>query len=169
MHSSSAAFRVSYRFEGISGGDEIGFFSAYNHIPVTTGSYEEVEQLHGGLFANWHFADLKVITEFNFLSNDLINPASVAIITEDFSNMYIMADYSLNSKWNVYSRLEDTFDEENSQYLNYFSKFVTKRSLMGVRYSINRNQIIKFEINESELFSGDDYRQLAVQWSFVYP
>jgi len=168
-HNTSVAFRVSYRFEGISGGDEVGFFSAYNHIPITTGLNDEAEQLHGGLFANWHFSDLKLISEFNFIRNDLINSSSVAIITEDFSNMYIMADYSLNNKWNVYSRLEDTYDEENNEYLSYFTKFVTKRNLMGVRYSINRNQIIKFEINKSKLFSGEDYRQLAVQWSFVYP
>jgi len=165
----SLAFKLSYHFEAFTGGNEIGLMGSSNHISGKDGIIIENEQLLLGAFANWYFSDLHMISELYLINNDMTNQSSVINGTDEFYNGYIIADYGLNDDWSIYSRFENTKDEEGSLYLNNFLNFVTKRSLVGVRYSINRSQIVKFEIEDSETFSGDEYQQIAVQWSFVYP
>ncbi len=168
IHSSSLAFRLSYRFEGVQGGNELGILGTNNHIISNTSSIKEIEQWVFGLFVNWVFSDIKLTSELTQISNETINSSSTTT-PEKFVNAYVMADYTINHDWNIYSRWEDTLNEESSQYLFIFPKFAIKRNLVGVRYGINRSQIFKFEISDNQLFSSKEYRQLAVQWSYVYP
>ncbi len=168
IHNSSIAFRLSYRFEGIQGGNELGVLGTSNHITGNISSIKEVEQRVFGLFANWVFSDFKLTSELTQISNEVIN-SGLTTTTEKFVNAYVMADYSISHDWNIYSRWEDTINEDSSQYLLIFPSFVIKRNLVGVRYGINRSQVFKFEVSDNQLFSSEEYRQLAVQWSYVYP
>ncbi len=168
-HNVSLAFKLSYRFEALAGGNEIGILGSNNHITDRDNAIIENEQSLFGAFFNWHFSDLHIISELYFIENNLVNFSSVTNGTDEFVNGYIMADYGLNDDWSVYSRLENTKNEEGSLYLGRFPNFVTKRNLLGIRYSINRSQMLKLEIEDSEIFAGDQYQQLSLQWSYVYP
>ena len=169
MHGTSLAFRLSYHFDEISGGNEAGLLASYNHIPNDmTPSYEIEQALLGG-FVNWYAGKLRVISEFYAVRNELLEPLPAGESRENFYNAYVMVDYSMDSNWNIYSRLEDTSGEGDSLYLQNFSKFVSSRSMLGARYSIGRHNLIKFEVDRSERFSGDTYKQISLQWSFVYP
>jgi len=169
MHSSSLAFRLSYHFDEISGGNEVGLQASYNHISAEMTPLYEVEQALIGGFVNWYLDELRLISEFYAIRNEILEPLPAGDSMENFYNAYVMLDYSLDSNWNIYSRLEDTSSEGDSLYLKHFSRFVSNRSMLGARYSINRRNLIKFEIDHSKRFSGDSYRQISLQWSFVYP
>jgi len=169
MHGTALAARLSYHFDEISGGNEIGLLTSYNHIPTgMTPSYEIEQALLGG-FVNWYAGRLRIISEFYAVRNELLEPLPAGESMENFYNAYVMVDYSMDSNWNIYSRLEDTSGEGGNLYLQHFSKFVSKRSMLGARYSINRNNLIKFEVDNSQRFSGDRYKQSSLQWSFVFP
>jgi len=168
VHSSSLAYRLSYRFEAVPGGNEIGILGSNNHIVSELSQSSEVEQRIFGVFANWYYSDLRIVSEITSVTNDVLNTGKTTS-NEAFINAYIMADYNLSNDWNIFSRWEDTLGEEDSVYLSYFPKFVIKRNMAGARYSITRSQILKFEISDNQIFSGTQYRQLAVEWSYVYP
>ncbi len=168
-HSSSTAFRLSYRFEPFTGGNEVGILGSYNHILSDLSKPKEIEQDVVGLFVNWNFSDLRITSEFTIVRNKIIDSGTAITSNENFLNAYILADYNLVNDWNMFARWEDTNNEQSSQYLRSFPKFIIKRNLLGVRYSITRNQIFKFEMSDNQLFTGTQYRQLAVQWSYVYP
>ena len=169
IHSTSFSSRLSYKFDSYSGGDEFGVFVSNNHIANKLKTGEEYEQLVLGFFINWNISDLRLTSEVYSVTNELENNQTVAGVTEDFQNAYIMLDYILDDNWNTYARYEDTAGEEKSQYLSNFPMFVLTRSLLGVRYNINRNQTVKFEVEKNELISGEEYSQISAQWNFVYP
>jgi len=169
IHSSSFSTRLSYKFDSYNGGDELGIFGSNNHIANKSNIGDEFEQLVFGMFINWNVSDLKITSEWYSVTNKTINNPTVAVVTEDFHNAYIMLDYILDDSWNAYTRHENTTEEKNNLYLSNFPTFVIKRSLLGARYSISRNQTLKFEIEKNKLLSGGEYSQVAVQWNFVYP
>ncbi len=168
-HSSSTAFRLSYRFEPFTAGNEFGILGSYNHILSDLSKSKEIEQDIVGLFANWNFSNLRITSELTLVKNKIIASGAALTSDENFLNAYILADYNLASGWAIFARWEDTKNEQASQYLLNFPKFIIKRNLLGTRYSITRNQIFKFEISDNQLFTSIQYRQLAVQWSYVYP
>lgn len=167
--SNSTAFRVSYRFEPFTAGNEFGILGSYNHILSDLSKSKEIEQGIVGLFVNWNFSDFRITSELTYIKNKIINSGTSITSNENFLNAYVLADYHLVNDWNIFARWEDTNNEQSSQYLHSFPKFVIKRNLLGMRYSITRNQIFKFEVSDNQLFTGTQYRQLAVQWSYVYP
>lgn len=169
IHGSSFSTRLSYKFDSYSGGDEFGVFASNNHIANKQKTGDEYEQLVLGFFINWNISDLRLTSEFYSVNNEIDSNSSVARVTENFQNAYIMLDYILSDNWNAYTRYEDTVGEEGSRYLNNFPMFVLTRSLLGVRYSISRNQMVKFEVEKNELVSGEEYSQISAQWNFVYP
>ncbi len=170
IHNSSFSIRLSYKLDSFSGGDEIGIFGSNNHISNSMDVGDEFEQQVIGVYINWWLGDLRFISEIYTVKNTSISTVTVFDEpTQDFQNGYVMFDYALNDNWNAYTRFENSAEEENNQYLSIFSNFVTKRSLFGLRYNINRNQTLKFEVESNEKYSGIEHDLLTVQWSFVYP
>ncbi len=170
IHDSSFSIRLSYKFDSINGGDEIGVFGSNNHIANSMNANDEFEQQVIGFFMNWWLDDLRFISEIYTVTNTTVSAITVSNKpTQNFQNGYAMFDYALNDNWNIYTRFENSAEEKNNQYLSNFSNFVIKRSLFGLRYNINRNQTLKFEIEKNEKFSGLKHNLLTAQWSFVYP
>ena len=167
MNNSSLAFRWSYHFESGSAVNEAGIMSSFSYIPVENNIEEDIEQELVGVYINWNFEDVRLISEA-FRVNTKVN-ASLSSNHNSFDNAYAMLDYAYNENISYYARLENTRHDETDAYLQRFPRFVSQRSMLGIRYNLSPKQLIKFEIDRSERFSGDEYYQASVQWSFVYP
>ncbi|VAW66416.1 hypothetical protein MNBD_GAMMA11-3340 [hydrothermal vent metagenome] len=168
-HNASYAFRAFYKFDSTANDNEIGLLGSLSHIAATQQVFKEVEQQTAGAYVNWHFGNLGVISEFVELNNNTVNDTGIETADDHFHNTYIQGVYPLAQKWNVYARAEGSSGTGNSIYLLNFPKFVKKRNMTGINYSLSRNQTLKMEIERSERLSGDTYNQLTIQWSFVYP
>ncbi len=169
VHDSSFAFKLAYHFDSFSGGNETGLYSSFNHIPNEMQAPDEIEQFLYGAYINWDFEDIIITSEINKIESTAINQTTHSQSMGYFTNIYVMADYNLTGSWNIYTRIEDTSDDNSNIYVSSFPRFISKRTMLGSRYSLTKNQSIKFELEESERFSGDSYRQISFQWSLVYP
>lgn len=157
--------------------DEFGIFAAHTTIPGDnfsmpmgvgmTHTITEIRQNLIGVELNQEFGNLRLMSEM-FIVNDRVR-SNYAESSNTFTSGYIQADYSLHRKWTLFGRLEDTADAGGDPYLDLVPEFIQSRTLVGARYALGRNRALKLELSHSERQDKTRSRQLAVEWSAVFP
>jgi len=85
-----------------------------------------------------------------------------------FVSSYVELQRSSSGRSTVYLRGEHSANTKSADYLNLFPDYVTSRLVAGFRFDFRDNQAITLELSDQDSLQ-DSFRQLAVQWSAVFP
>ena len=155
--------------------NELGIFAAHTRIPtedifmdmgmgpMLTG----ITQTLVGAEINHEFGDLRWIGELYIVNNRL--ETTNTTVSHLFTSGYLQIDYSIRTNWILFGRVEDTAHAKGDPYLDLRPEFIKSRTLAGVRYAVNRNQSLKLELSHSEHQDQTKSRQVAIEWSAVFP
>ena len=155
--------------------NEFGIFAAYTRIPtedifmdmgmgpMLTG----ITQTLAGAEANHEFDKLRLIGELYVVNNRL----ETADTTDShvFISAYLQADYSVTANWILFGRVEHTAHAKDDPYLDLRPEFIQSRTLAGGRYALTSRQALKLELSHSEHQDQAKSRQIAIEWSAVFP
>ncbi len=156
--------------------NELGIFAAHTRIPtedivmyMSMGSplLTGITQNLVGAEVNHEFGDLRWIGEWYIVNNRL--EAANTTVSHFFTSGYLQIDYSIRTNWILFGRVEDTARAKGDPYLDLRPEFIKSRTLAGVRYAVNRNQALKFELSHSEHQDQTKSRQVAIEWSAAFP
>ena len=155
--------------------DEFGLFGAYTRIPTEDiylsmgmgAKVNGITQTLAGAELNQNFGKLHLIGELYFVNNSI--GADTGAESHTFTSGYMQADYLIQPKLTLFGRLEDTADANGDPYLDLHPGFIKSRSLAGARYELGRNQAFKIELSHSEHQDKTRVRQIALEWSAVFP
>lgn len=164
----SVAARVGFMPDAL-GTDSLGVVVAKNQMRSTDAQVfipdlAEVNQTVVGVFANWTWGTVQLVSAAYRVRNDMQRISTEE--SDTFTASYVQVEKSV-SDWTVYGRWENTANEESSQYLTLFPDFVFQRSLAGVRLDFRKRHALTLEIAEAENRMGD-YRKIAIQWSAAF-
>ena len=175
-HGLSLNARIGYRPEYF-GNSAVGLVWSWNEINVPPlaipGSPElnQIDQMTAGLFADWQWNGLRVITSFIYYNNELIY--STDDVTDDFILAYVQPEYALNDDVTLFGRVDTGIDEDNSVYLRLLPAFASHRSMAGVRWDFADSHAVTVELAEtSKQGDGDShvhFKEFRLQWSAVFP
>ena len=155
--------------------NEFGIFAAYTRIPteeifmdmgmgpMLTG----VTQTLAGVEANHAFDKLRLMSELYVVNNRL--EAANQTNSHVFTSAYLQADYSVTAKWILFGRVERTAHAKDDPYLDLRPEFLQSRTLAGGRYALTPKQALKLELSQSEHQDQTKSRQVAIEWSAVFP
>lgn len=153
---------------------EFGIFASHatipgDNLPVSVGpdTISEVRQTLIGAEANKYFGNLRLIGELYIVNNRV--SSTLELMSNTFTSGYIQADYSIQPKWTLFGRLENTADATDDPYLTLIPDFIKTRTLAGARYAMGQNRSLKLEVSHNELQDKSSNNQLAIEWSAVFP
>ena len=166
----SASAKLAYKPSADSM-DEFGIFTAYTRIPTENISMymgsTGITQTLAGAGVNQKFDRLRLIAELYVVHNRA--EAASAAGNNTFTSGYVQAEYSIQAKWTLFGRVENTANADGNPYLDLYPEFIRSRTLAGTRYALSRNQAFKLELSHSERQDKSRSRQLALEWSAVFP
>jgi len=136
-----------------------------NQLAISQG-LEHVGQFTSGVYVDWRFQGWRVLSSVVHIVNQMKKQSGSH--RDSFYSGYLQAEYEFDQKWTVFSRFEDTANESNSDYLALFPHSVTERRMFGVRFDVAKRHALTVEVSHAEN-SLDDFGQLLLQWSAVYP
>lgn len=146
--------------------DEIGVFAGYIEIPVFDRPFTQSSQTVAGAYFNREWTEWKFTGELTTVKNVL--EASTGSVLAAFENIYIQGEYKAGPGWTGYARIEESNNAHNA-YLALFPNFVNSRALFGARWEPFANHAINVEFRNSQQQVVARTREIAVQWSMVYP
>ena len=168
--------RVVYRPDILSI-NQIGLALAYNDIAVVSESspilvdLSSISQVTLGLFSNWQWKDWRLSTNWVYFDIDM--RYRDGDVEDDFILGYVQGEYQASKNWTIFGRSEFGFDEDNSPYLQLLPAFIAHRSMIGVRWDFANSQAVTLEVadtsTQGDAFSHDNFKELRIQWSAVFP
>ena len=163
-HNASVAIQVLWQ-EDITSENLLGASFAYSEMTSDLASISGIRQTHASAFANEEFGNWRVIAAINWLHNDVAfennqNESS------SFTNIYTQIEYAINDELTVFGRVEDTFSEEGSAYLDLLPDFISARRAIGMRFDFFNSQAITLEISRDKTQS-DSSNIMSLQWSML--
>ena len=170
-HGPAFNFRLAF-LPDYFGNDQFGILGGWSDLDIESDNFasqigtESVEQLQLGVYTNWSWEQLRVIFKVNYVENKHIRPDGD--FTDDFWSGYIQAEYAIHSHWTVYGRHENSFGEDDTEFIRLIPKFVSRRNLFGVRWDIAMSHALTLEIADTETLTSD-FGQYRLQWSTVFP
>jgi len=164
-HKLNITGRFAYRPDSASG-NQVGLFASYVKIPVTKSVYDTLELTTAGVFSSWQLADLTLTGALYLVRDELSNGGE----TDDgnFASGYLQADYLALEVWTPYTRLEQSFGDDNDSYIELMTKFIPKRQLLGMRWDFTPRQALKLEYSRNHARSKT-YGKTFLNWSAVFP
>jgi hypothetical protein len=175
-HGLSLNLRVAYRPQFLSS-TQFGILAAWNEIDVQTGSIPAPDQPDGidqaslGVFGNWQWNDLRLLTSLVYFDNELEFTTGNA--DDTYLLGYAQLEYEANDVVTVFGRVEGGADEDDSIYLGLFETFVTERYMLGARWDVAQFHSLTFEIADTTYGAGPDgsrdFNEYRLQWSAVFP
>jgi len=170
-HGAAFNFRLAF-LPDYFGNDQFGILGGWSDIEIDSGDFasqigtESIEQLQLGVYMNWSWEQLRIVSKVNYLENKHIR--ADGDFTDDFWSGYIQAEYAIGSYWTVYGRHENGSDEDDTEYLRLIPKFIGHRNLFGVRWDIATSHALTLEIADTETLTSE-FGQYRLQWSAVFP
>ena len=130
-----------------------------------------IEQLTAGVFANWQWSDLRLITSAVYYDQKLHYFGDT--VKDDFVLAYLQPEYELTDEFTLFGRVDTGIDEDNSIYLRLLPAFVSHRNMLGIRWDFADFQALTFEFADtSRQGEGDSHlhrKEFRLQWSGVFP
>jgi hypothetical protein len=170
-HGPAFNFRLAF-LPDYFGNNQFGILGGWSDVEIDSDTSpsqlgtESVEQLQLGVYLDWRWKQLRLISNVNYLEYKHIRAGSNT--TDDFWSGYIQAEYAIRSNWTVYGRHENSFGEDDTEFIRLIPKFVSHRNLFGVRWDIAASHALTLEIADTETLTSD-YVQYRLQWSTVLP
>ena len=170
-HGPAFNFRLAF-LPDYFGNNQFGILGGWSELEIdsdTSASQlgtQSVEQLQLGVYLDWRWEQLRIISNVNYLETKHIR--SDGNTRDDFWAGYIQAEYVVGSHWTVYGRHENSSGEDDTEFLQLIPKFVSHRNLIGVRWDIFGNNALTLEIADTETVTSD-FGQYRLQWSAVFP
>ena len=154
---------------------EFGIFASHSRIPTENNfmpmlmgsTITGITQSLTGAEFNLELNSLRLIGELYIVNNRV--ETSAATTRHTFTSGYVQGEYSIGRKWTLFSRLEDTANASNDPYLDLTPEFIKSRTLAGTRYALGRNRALKLELSRIKHQDTSRSRQVAIEWSAVFP
>ncbi len=172
----SVNLRVSYRPQYLSS-TQFGFLAGFNEINVvpqtipTPGRPDTVDQATLGVFGDWYWNDVRLLTSFVYFENELKTPAGNT--EDDYLLGYAQLEYEANSVVTVFGRVEGGLDQDDSDYLELLETFITERYMLGVRWDVAEYHSVTIEVADTTYGASPtgsrDFNEFRLQWSAVFP
>ncbi len=163
-HSGSFSLKLSYYPKSYAA-NQVGLSVGGSFIPSIHQSFDKIEQLVVGSFANWHIADIRLISELNYVFNTVYRPNGS--YRADILAGYLQAEYTIDQNWTVYGRVEGSTGSKRA-LSSIFPDFITDRQVAGFRFDLGNKYAFKLEIGRKRNFEGATGVARA-QWSAVFP
>jgi len=125
-----------------------------------------VNQYTIGAYVDWRREDWRFISSLASVINRMDRRARNQ--TDSFLSGYLQAEYTFAPDWTLFGRLEATSNANSSDYLALFPHVITDRQMLGLRFDFVASQALTVEISHAESAS-DDFEQVLLQWSAVFP
>jgi len=170
-HGAAVNFRLAF-LPDYFGNDQFGILGGWSDIEIDSDDFasqigtESIEQLQLGVYMNWSWEQLRIISKVNYLENKHIR--ADGDFTDDFWSGYIQAEYAIGSYWTVYGRHENDSGEDDTEFLRLIPKFISHRNVFGVRWDVAKSHALTFEIADTETLTSE-FGQYRLQWSAVFP
>lgn len=170
-HEPAINYQMTYRPDILST-NQVGLLVAWNDIPVDSDSSPDLADLRTirqttvALYADWKWAAWRLMTSWVYFDNQLQYVDSTE--KDDFVLAYVQGEYEASENWTVFGRTEFGFGEDNSPYLQLLPEFVAQRYMLGVRWDFVDVQSLTLEIADTST-QGDNFKELQIQWSAVFP
>lgn len=167
----AADIRLAYLPDAL-GENQAGLLLGWSDLEVDGSGIAEqqglryVEQYTIGAYLDWRWQDWRIISSVTPVINRLKRETRNR--TDRFLSAYLQTEYTFDVDWTLFGRLEETTDNNSSDYLELFPNSVSDRQLLGLRFDFDTNQALTFEASHAETQS-DDFEQVLLQWSAVFP
>ena len=127
---------------------------------------QSVDQSIVGAYVDWRSQGWRILANLTYLSNLMKKQTQEQ--TDTFYTAYFQAEYEFNQAWRFFGRIEDTSDEDNSEYLMLFQSAIIQRKMLGLRFDFYKNQALTLELSNLKTQSVE-FDQAWLQWSAVFP
>jgi len=175
-HGMSLNLRVAYRPEFL-GSTQFGLLAGWNEINVlpqtipAPGQPDTIDQATLGVFGDWYWNDLRLLTSFVYFDNELEFQAGN---TDDTYLLgYAQLEYEANPVVTLFGRIEGGIDQDDSAYLELFETFVTERYMLGARWDVAEYHSLTVEVADTtygaSVTGSRDFNEFRLQWSAVFP
>jgi len=170
-HKAAFNFRLAF-LPDYFGNNQFGILGGWSDIEIDSDNFapqigtESVEQLQLGVYVNWGWEQLRIISKVNYLENRHIRADGE--FTDDLWSGYIQAEYAIGSSWTAYGRHENDSSEDDTEFLRLIPRFISHRNLFGVRWDIDTGHALTLEIANTETLASE-FGQYRLQWSAVFP
>ena len=175
-HDLSVSGRLIYRPDILST-NQFGLTFAYNDIAVVSESSPVLADLNSirhatlGVFSNWQWKDWRLSTSWTYFDIDM--RYRDGDVQDDFVLGYVQGEYEATDNWTIFGRLELGFGEDSSPYLQLLPAFIAHRNMIGVRWDFADSQAVTLEVADASTqghdSSHDNFKELRIQWSAVFP
>jgi len=145
-----------------------GLFAGHTTIPSESPGIQEVRQTVLGAYTNYAQTDNLVWRASVFYVANNLGLSGGIKRNESFGYAYLQPEYDLNPAWTFYGRLETSTGTSNDIYVQQIPAFISERSLIGTRYQLQNNQVIKFELAKVDQY-GKRFVSTEMQWSAALP
>jgi hypothetical protein len=145
-----------------------GLFAGHTTIPSESPGIQEVRQTVLGGYTNYSQTDNLVWRASVFYVANNLDLTGGVKKNESFGYAYLQPEYDIGQAWTVYGRLEASSGTNDDFYVQQLPAFVTERSLIGARYQLQNNQVIKFELAKLDQY-GKRFVSTEMQWSAALP
>jgi len=83
---------------------------------------------------------------------------------------YLQVGYRINKTLKAVVRYENlSFDETNDSYFRLLATQQASHTVFALRYEVDDSNALKFDINSTDLKSGQDTTRYTFQWAFLIP
>jgi len=175
-HDLSVNGRLIYRPDILST-NQFGLMLAYNDIAVVSDSspilvdLNSIRQATLGVFSNWQWKDWRLSTSWVYFDIDM--RYRDGDVEDDFILGYVQGEYEATENWTIFGRSEFDFGDDSSPYLQLLPAFIAHRNMIGLRWDFADSQAVTMEIADASAqgddFSHDNFKELRIQWSAVFP
>ena len=172
----AANYRMVYRPNLLSS-NQFGLLAAWNEINVVSESspnltdLDHIRQVTIGLFADWHWDQWRLLTNFVYFNNDMQYVDGTVV--DEFVAGYVQAEYQASRDWTIFGRIDIGFNEDSSIYLRLLPAFIAHRNMVGVRWDFADFNSLTFEIADTSAqgdgLSHENFKEARIQWSGVFP
>ncbi len=175
-HGLSLNARIGYRPK-FYGPMSVGFLWSWNRInavaPAAPGpdDLDRIDQLTAGVFLDWRWQDLRLITSAVYYHNELRYFGET--VNDEFGLAYAQPEYELTENLTLFGRVDAGIGEDDSTYLRELPAFVSHRNMAGIRWDFADFQALTLEIADASRQGADDshshFKEFRLQWSAVFP
>jgi len=175
-HDLAIGGRLVYRPDILSM-NQFGLTLAYNDIAVVSESspalvdLSSISQVTLTVFSNWQWKDWRLSTSWVYFDIDM--RYRDGDVEDDFVLGYVQGEYEATDNWTVFGRSEFGFGEDSSPYLQLLPAIIAHRNMIGVRWDFADSQGLTLEVadtrTQGEGIAHDNFKELRIQWSAVFP
>lgn len=171
----SVNFKLAYRpraFEPL----QLGVISSINELDVESESspaladLRQIDQFTIGVFVDWQWKKLRLISSFVHLDNDLEYVDET--VNDSFDLSYVQLEYQPNDDFTLFGRSDNGFGEDWSPYLRLLPAFISHRHMLGLRWDFADTHALTVEIadtaQQGEVTDHEYFKEWRIQWSAVF-